>query len=112
MALTPEQEKEILDAAFEHMKDTVIKTAVSSTSWKIEHELKEAVASIVTKFVADEIAPEILVSLNEQKSAIVQAAIVSADKLAVMLAESLTAKLAENLGRSYRRDEIFKKMFE
>lgn len=109
--LTPEQTKEILDGAIEKIRDAVIDQATSEASWHcksaIEHEIRE----IVRDFVKSEIAPEIITSLNEKKSVIIEAAIVSAENMATMLAESMAAQLAENLGKSYQREKIFKEMF-
>lgn len=110
-ALTEQQQQEIIDLAFEQIKTQVIETAGRQASWQIEREIATSISGIVSEFIKAEIAPEIIVSLNENKSVIIQAAITAAEEMARLLAQNMTAQLAENLGSSYKRDKIFKEMF-
>jgi len=110
--LTEEQKKEIIEGALEEIKQAVIKEATSEVSWQAKTTTSSAVHDIVEEFINKEVKPELLVSLREKKSAIIEAAILGAENMAVMLAKAMAASLAENLGTSYKRNAILKAMFD
>ncbi len=109
--LTEEQTKEIIDGALEQIKSGVIEEATNHAKWITRDAIADEVRNIVTDFVKKKVAPEILVSLEKQKSAIIDAAIMSAQTMAEMLAQSLTDTLAEKLKNSWDRKKIFDAMF-
>lgn len=109
--LTEEQTKEIVSGAIEKIKEEVVKNATDHAIYASQSAIESSVSEIITKYIKEEVAPEILVSLSEQKSAIIKAAVVSAENLAVLLADSMTSALAEKLSRSYGRDKIITALF-
>lgn len=110
--LTEEQTQEIINGALEEIKQAVIKEATSEISWQAKSAASNAVHDIVEEFISKEVKPELLVSLQKKKSAIIDAAIIGAENMAVMLAKAMAEKLSENLGTSYKRSEILKAMFD
>ena len=110
--LNEEQTQQIVNGALEQIRQAVIDEAASEATWKVKTAVGNAVNELVTNFVKEEIAPEILTSLRENKSLLIQAAITSAEDMAVMLAKALTETLAENLGGSYNRKKILEAMFD
>jgi len=73
--------------------------------------LHREVNDVICKFVQEQVAPEIITSLEAKKSQIIEAAIMAADQMAEDLAKGMAATLAERLGTSYSRAAIFKAMF-
>lgn len=110
--LTEEQTQQIIDGALDQIKQAVIGEATEEASWRVKTAAGNAVTEIVTTFVKEEVAPEILTSLRERKSVLVNAAIASAENMAAQLAEAMSQKLAENLGGSYSRKKILEAMFD
>ncbi len=110
--LTKEQTQEILNGAMEQIKQAVINNAIKEASWKIQVALNDAVSGVVKTFVQEEVAPELLTSLTENKSALISAAITSAESMAIQLAKAMSAELADNLGSSYGRKKILEAMFD
>ncbi len=110
--LTEEQTKEILNGAIEQIREAVIDEATKGATWRVQESVGSAVNRVVTTFVQEELAPEIITCLREKKSVLIEAAIAGAEGLAVQLAEAMTTQLAENLGTSYKRKKILEAMFE
>ena len=110
--LTEKQKEEIIKASFEEIKKGVVEEATRAASWQVEQALTGIVKETVRNYFNEKIAPLIVENLNDHKSQIIEAAVNSADAMAVELAKSLSASLAENLGTSYKRKKIFEAMFE
>ncbi len=109
--LTEEQTKEIVDSAIEQIKKEVIAKATAAAVYKIGEVVATVVGQVIEEHIREQVAPEIIGSLDEQKSFIIEAAVVSAQDMAVALAESMAKSLAENLASGYKRDDILKAMF-
>jgi len=109
--LSEEQTQEILKGAMDEIRKAVVEEATRNAVWAVERAVSSKVNEIVNDFIQKEVAPEIVTSLQANKSQIIAAAIISADSMAVMLATSFSDTLAKKLGTSYERDKIFKAMF-
>lgn len=109
--LTEKQTQQILDGAFEQIKQTVIDEVTQRAAWDVDTAVSSVVKEVVSGFIKEEVAPEILTSLREKKSVLINAAIASAEDMAVQLAKALSATLAENLGKNYQRKKILEAMF-
>ncbi len=109
--LSEEQMQEILNGAMEKIKESVIEDAIDSVSWAVKRSLTTEVDKLVGKFVKEEVGPELITSLDANKSMIIEAAIFSANKMALLLAETMSETLAERIGDSWKRDKIIKAMF-
>ena len=109
--LSEEQQKEIIADAMEQIKSAVVSEATRQITWDVKNEVGKQIHSIVEDFIQVEVAPELKKLMIENKSLITDAAVTSANEMAEMLAKSITAKMAENLGTSYKRTEIFKALF-
>jgi TRAP-type mannitol/chloroaromatic compound transport system substrate-binding protein len=110
--LNDEQVKEIVAGAIEQIKESVIQEATREVTWQVKSTVATEVNKIVGEFVRTEIAPSIIIELKEKKSIIINAAIASSQEMAKIIAESMTKKLAENLGTSYKASKILKEMFD
>lgn len=109
--LTDEQKQEILNEAFEQVKAGVIKNAINHVDWNIKNELSTRTNELVKDWVLNELKPELVASLNENRSFLIEAAIISAETMAKSLAEGMAAAMAENLASSYSREKILKALF-
>ena len=76
--LTDEQTKSIIDGAIDKIKDAVVKQATEEAVWACKRSIASSVDEIVQKFIREEVAPEILTSLQERKSVLIEAAIANA----------------------------------
>lgn len=110
--LTETQTKEIIDGAMEQIKNGVVEEAKSHISWVTKDAVEMKIREVINKWVEKEVAPELVVSLNKNKSAIMSAAVMSAQDVAKLLADVMTKKLAENLTTSYKRNNILKALFD
>lgn len=111
-SLNEEQINEILASAMEQIKAGVVTEAMRQATWKVSESLNREIDTIVKDFVTKEVAPELIISLNKNKSAIIEAGIIAADEMAKQLAASMAAKVTENLSTSYKRSAILKALFE
>ena len=64
------------------------------------------------EFVKTDVAPELIASLANNKSMIIDAAIIAAEEMAQSLATAMSQSLAEKLGNSYRRGVLIKALFD
>jgi len=110
--LTEEQTKAILDGAMKQVRDSVIEEAKSQATWAVKTAVASRVTEIIRQFVEDEIKPEILASLTKNKSILIEAALASAQDMAVEIAKAMTETVAENLGTSYKRKKIMEALFD
>lgn len=109
--LTDEQKQEILNDAFEQVKAGVIENAITHVDWNIKHELSTKTNELVKEWVLNELKPELVASLNEKKSFLIEAALLSAESMAESLANIMAEKMAENLANSYDRKKILEALF-
>ncbi len=109
--LTDKQKQEILDEAFEQVKAGVVENAIEHVDWNIKHELSTRTNNVVQEWVLNELKPELVASLNENKSFLIDAALVSAESMAKELAKVMSAKMAENLASPYDRRKIIEALF-
>ena len=109
--LTDKQKQEILDEAFEQVKAGVIENAIHHVDWNIKSELAKRTNELVKNWVTEELGPELITSLDENKSVLIEAAIISAEKMAETLASAMAGQMVENLSSSYKRNEILKSLF-
>lgn len=109
--MTEDQIQEILDGAIEKIKEGVITDAMRGATWKVQEALNREVDKLVTDFVTKEIAPELIINLSANKSAIIEAGIISADAMAKNLSDCLADTLAKKLSSSYERGKIMKALF-
>lgn len=109
--LTEKQQQEIIADAIEKIKATIVDRAVSSASWDIEQALAGEIQALIREFVKAEIAPELTSSLQANKKLIIEAALVSAQDLALMLAKAMTDSAAEVIGSDYQRKKLIQTLF-
>ena len=113
MALISEKEvNKMVEDSLEEIKQAVIADAKSSATWACKDAITSQVSETVSKFIEENVIPELLVSLEKKKSTIIKAALISAEEMAKALAEAMTNQLIENLGTSWDRKKIFQAMFE
>ena len=109
---TEEQTKEILEAALEEVKISVVEKAKVSVEWYTEREMAKQISLIIEEFVLKEVKPSILINLEENKSIIIDAAIIGATEMAKSLAEAMAGTMASNLADTYQRRKILEELFK
>ena len=109
--LSDEQKQEILNEAFEKVKNDVVENAISHVDWNIKNELSTRTNEVVKNWVNEVLAPELLISLNENKGVLIEAALVSAETIATELAKAMTSAVIENMSSSYSRKKIVEALF-
>ncbi len=110
--LTEAQIADILDGAMEHIRKAVIDEAIQNAAHTVQVSLSQTVTGVVREFVKEELAPEIVTSLRENRSALIEATIASAESMAVQLATAMSEELAQNLGSSYKRKKVLAALFD
>lgn len=92
----------------------LMKAADLALQQKITDEFKwslpSTVSDVCTKFIEEEVAPEVLKHLMTNKGVIVSSAIEAADQIGAHLAEELVKKAVSNLS-GYRMSSIAKEIF-
>lgn len=110
--LTEEQQASIISEAMESIKTAVIERATNQASYTAKNAIQASVTKIVSEFIQEEIAPDIVAALVASKETIITAAVVSAESMATQLAKAMTDKFAENVASSYNRDKIIAALFK
>ena len=110
--LTEEQKEELIKGAMDGISEYVVEQAKNQAVWTTKSVIQSKVGEAVSEYVKEEIIPALLIELQENKSMILDAAIMSASEMAVILAESMSRELAENLSQSWKRKKIFEALFD
>lgn len=106
---------EEISKALQNRKAEIVKGlvegAVSSLQrdlgWKVAHATEEH----ITKFIKEEVLPEVQKNLTARKAEIVTSMLKGIDDALAKASEALTKKAAENLGNSWKMSELTKALF-
>ena len=112
MKFSDEQIKELLDAARPDVVAGLKQELTKSIEWEAKNSASRVITETVNAFMVEEIVPEIKRRLTEDKEAIIATALVGAPQMAEALAASMLATMKTNLESSWKRGEIFKKLFD
>ena len=109
--MTEQQLKEFLEEnkadIAEAVKRATIERMIAQHNWDISSQIRE----VVSKFVADNVVPEVQAHLESQKGVFVAAIINSLSEVSDELAKSLAADALKNIATEYKRREIVKAIF-
>jgi len=110
--ITVEQINEMLEAAKPSIVESFKKEIKDSISWDVKNTASKIVVEETTKWVKENIVPELIKQLVESKDGLISIGIKSSDEIVKILCESLTTALSEKLKDSWRRKEVLGKIFE
>ena len=102
--------EELLVESRQQIADALTKSVAQSLQWQVQQEMGNQLRPIVTKFVNEEIAPELRDRLNGEKSAILEACTIEVKSVAVAVAQTLMGRIAKNLGDAYSAYKIIEAM--
>ena len=111
MKLSDEQIEEILESSRVSIIEGLKKDLVSSMQSSIDYAAREEVVNFTVKWVRENILPEIVKSLTEQRKGLLEAAVRSSEEITESFAKSLAETMKKNMGSEWNRKEIFKAMF-
>lgn len=81
-----------------------------SLQWQVQQELAAQLKPIVTKFVTEEIAPELQNHLIGAKSEILAACVNEVSGVSLAVAKALMERIVKNLGDTYSANKIIEAM--
>ena len=103
---------DILENNRENVKSAVTEALMSGIKRQFEWELPNSVKEEVTKFITDEVAPEIRAQLLANKDELVDAAITMVRGIPAVIAVSMQEQLAKNLTNSWTLTQIVQACFK
>lgn len=111
MKLTPEQVQEIFESAKPDIIAGLKAEITRQASWDVTSVASTAVKAEITKFVTEEIVPEIRTLLIESKAGIISTVVPVCETISVELTKALAEEMKKKLEQSYTRAEILKTLF-
>jgi hypothetical protein len=111
MPITSEEITQVLEKHRKELVAHMIEETKTEISRKVNWELGDQISNIVTKFVSEEIAPEIRSQLAESKPVILKAVADMAEQFSTDLTKALLDQAGKNLKESYKRSQILKELF-
>lgn len=104
-----------IGAALVKQKDAIVKGLIDGAISSLQRDLGWKVASAteehITKFIKEDVLPEVQKNLESRKAEIVTSMLSGIDAALAKASEALTAKAAKNLGESWKMSELTKALF-
>lgn len=100
--------KENAESIKRHVREQIMNGITRQFQW----ELPEVIKKQVSKFMEEEIAPEIQKQLINDKAIIVDAATVAVQGIALEVAKGLQKAVADQMAHAWGRSKIAKALFE
>lgn len=105
------QIQEMLDAAKPAVIESLKRDLQTQISWDVKNEASRIVKETVVTWVNENIVPEIVAELIESKAGLAEVGRKLAPPLVEAMVKTMTEEAIKNLGQSWTRQEIFKKLF-
>lgn len=110
--ITPEQINEMLEAAKPSIIEGFKKEIQQSISWEVKNKVATIVAEETTKWVKENIIPELVKQLTESKEGILSVGVKLAPAMVEELTRGLLASFKEKMEKSWDRNKIFEAIFK
>lgn len=110
--LTEEQVQELIEKSLPSMINGMKAELRQSIDWQVKDQAAKIVGAAVQEWIKENIIPEIHAALVESKEGLVLLGLEFSKRAVAEIADAMANTLKTNLERSYKRSEIFKKMFE
>ena len=107
-----EQLAQLLVDAQEQVKSSIIEEAKKMISYRVGRELAEQINVVVAEYVKTAIVPEVRTYLTDNKSVVLEGMVKAITKMSDVIAEAMLAQLTENLSNGYKRERVFKALFD
>ena len=111
MEMTEEDLKAFLEsnkaAIQKQVQERMVERLLAEHRW----DISDAISKVVTEFVATEIVPGVKLHLQDQKGAIMAAAITASTEIANKMAEAMVTRAAANIAKDYSFREVMKGIF-
>ena len=105
--MTEQELMQFLDDNRADIAASIKEKAVEAMTSSIRYQMPAAVTEAVATFFKDEIVPEIIASLKDQKGPIISASVKAAAAIGDAVAEKMVAQAVESM-TGYRSGEVLK----
>ena len=109
--LTEEQIQDITSDAFEKIRNNLVESMTATAEHEMRAVIKAEVGPLVREFFQTEIAPNILSSLEQEKSNIIAGAIKSTTAVSDLIAQGIVEIVTENMSSAWSRKKIIEALF-
>ena len=110
--IASEKVQELLEAATPSIIEGLKEEVKRSIIWQVKDDAAKLVSEQVQTWVKENILPEVVKQLVESKEGLMQISAQLAPKLAETMVTSLAESFKENMESSYKRRDMFTKMFD
>jgi len=112
LQLSDEQLASILADGRERLISAAENAVLERLTWTVREEVVNQLKPPISKFIQEEIVPELAERLAGQKSVILESVVQQANDIGTTFAQGLVRQIASIMGTDYKRKKLFEDMFK